>query len=671
MTNSVEIKMRFTVSTRIISGFAILMIFVGGMLMTGLWGLSKIKNGVHDLTDRAIPLINNSNSMSSALLHSKFYLMEYQANTKLSEIYNIEQKFNAEKDTILQTQAQLTELSQHDQTLADSINEVGSLNNEFISMSQALLKNHGLVVAQLEQIAKLHRQTIDTLDTTISKATDIQVEVSGNDRAQVTKFIDDLEKIGNNIKKAMENNIPAAVVGAKMQSKGHFAQLEKSLSSVKNLTSTEKQQKLTTAFQAFKNVVISDEGLLNSQVTMLRLKKQNADDFVKVGSKLTAIIAALKTIDTSIDELSSKTAKNAEDTVLSSRTLLISAGFFSLLASLITAIFVIRSITSPLKKMGITVTAISNGDLTNNFEGYNNDEFGDLATNLNILVKSLRDIIQELASNSQLLSSTAEQTSAASQATFTNIQHQKEQTDMIAAAVEEMAATVDEVAKNAASTLKEVEQAHTKVKQGEQVISDNINSITSLAHDIELSAEVIEKLNQRSNDIGGVLDVIRGVAEQTNLLALNAAIEAARAGEQGRGFAVVADEVRTLASRAHQSTAEIQEMIQQLQAGANHAVETMNNSRKQAQLRVESIAGAGQVLTAIADSVTTIKDMSYQIATASEEQSSTTREQNRNIVAIVESAEKTAVTAKENQSASKHLADMANEQLKMIQHFKM
>ena len=224
---------------------------------------------------------------------------------------------------------------------------------------------------------------------------------------------------------------------------------------------------------------------------------------------------------------------------------------------------------------------------------------------------------------------------------------------------------------SASMTLTEVHSAHGDVTGGSEVLSRNIARFEGLAADIKNAADVIQKLNDDCKNIGGVLDVIKGVAEQTNLLALNAAIEAARAGEQGRGFAVVADEVRTLASRAHDSTAEIEDMIARLQSRAGDAVQVMEKSEGEATRSVDSITEAGEALDKVAVAINTIRDMSTQIASAAEQQSVASQTQLESITAIATVAEDTATGAQESQTASEELAKMAEIQRSLVGKFKL
>ncbi len=222
------------------------------------------------------------------------------------------------------------------------------------------------------------------------------------------------------------------------------------------------------------------------------------------------------------------------------------------------------------------------------------------------------------------------------------ILEQKDEVDKVATAMTEMSATVHEVARNATEAAEAAQRADEETTKGKMVVSQAIEAIDLLANEVNDAAQVIHRLEQDSDEIGAVLDVIRGIAEQTNLLALNAAIEAARAGEQGRGFAVVADEVRTLAQRTQQSTQEIQNMIERLQSGAQDAVKAMEQGRSRAQVGVEQAAEAGTSLETIAQAVGTISDMNTQIATAAEEQSVVAEEINLNIVSISDMADKIA-----------------------------
>ncbi len=311
------------------------------------------------------------------------------------------------------------------------------------------------------------------------------------------------------------------------------------------------------------------------------------------------------------------------------------------------------------------------GDLTRRLDARSKDELGELAGWFNRFLDKMQGVVGELNSVTQNLSVSAEQLSRVSEETRDGISNQQGQTEQAATATNEMAATVQEVAKNAESAASSAMQARKQATQGKGTVDESIATIHNLSATVEQAAAVIGKLEQDSVEIGGVLDVIRNIAEQTNLLALNAAIEAARAGEQGRGFAVVADEVRTLASRTQQSTQEIQEMIERLQTASKEAVKAMDETNSQARKGTDFAVRTGEVLESITTAINQISDMNTQIASAAEEQSLVAEEINRNVVGITEISEHTAKGARETASASEDLNNLAGQLQRVVGQFKI
>ncbi len=334
-------------------------------------------------------------------------------------------------------------------------------------------------------------------------------------------------------------------------------------------------------------------------------------------------------------------------------------------------LMLIRTV-QPLAELTTAALRIADNDLTGKVPQLDRrDEVGQLAAAVTAMQEKLVRRVKEIAAVTQQVRHAAETLNAVSDHTNSGVQQQRSETQQVASAMHEMTATVHEVARNTAAAAEAASHADEEVGGGSKVVKQTIASISKLADEVRKGVEVISRLEQDSNTIGAVLDVIKSIAEQTNLLALNAAIEAARAGEQGRGFAVVADEVRTLAQRTQVSTREIQQMIEKLQQGAQEAVRVMHEGRSQAEVSVNQAGQAGRSLDTIRSAVSTIHDMTTQIASAAEEQSAVAEEINRNIVNIGHVVDQASSGMEETAGASDELNRLAEQLQAVVMQFKL
>ncbi len=329
-------------------------------------------------------------------------------------------------------------------------------------------------------------------------------------------------------------------------------------------------------------------------------------------------------------------------------------------------------ISRPLRSavQAMNEIAEGGGDLTCGLNLKSRDELGQMCDAFNRFVGKIREIVGPVSESTQQLADASGRMSQITAETREGVRRQQQETEQVATAMNEMTATAQDMSGNAGSAAEAAENADRAAHEGSEVVRQTVESINRLAGAVEHTAAALFKLDEDSQNIGTVLDVIRGVAEQTNLLALNAAIEAARAGEQGRGFAVVADEVRTLAQRTQESTEEIQTMIERLQTGTRKAVEAMSDGRDQAQDSVEQADRAGDSLQAITQAVDTIREMNGHIAQASNQQEQVAEEINRNIANITRVAEQTADGTGELQAASEQLAALSRQLEGLVGHFK-
>ncbi|WP_213663345.1 methyl-accepting chemotaxis protein [Stutzerimonas stutzeri] len=331
-----------------------------------------------------------------------------------------------------------------------------------------------------------------------------------------------------------------------------------------------------------------------------------------------------------------------------------------------------RVIISRIHAMRHTMEAMTRDeDLSRSVSIGAQDEIGAMGNAFNRMIEKFRHSLEAVAGVTRQLGDVSDRVSHVAEKTLGAVMEQRSETDMVASAMNEMSATVQEVARNANQTATASNDADRESKSGVHVAGEALDGIDSLIQDIEKAAVVVRQLEADSASIDTVVGVINGIAEQTNLLALNAAIEAARAGEQGRGFAVVADEVRTLASRTQKSTEEIQRMIEQLQQGVGNAVQAMIAAQSRARSGSDCVARAAQSLGAIADEVGTINEMNTQIATAAEQQSAVAEEINRNITNISRIADTTSADATQTSQISEELVRLAAELNRLVGQFKL
>ncbi len=384
-------------------------------------------------------------------------------------------------------------------------------------------------------------------------------------------------------------------------------------------------------------------------------------DMAQQGERLMDLSKKLTLSQTQVRDSDAAHAKN---------TLLL-ATILALVFGLIAAWAITRQIIIPLNQALTVSQRIAAGDLTHDLVSQRRDELGQLQRAIQSMTVGLRELIGGISDGVTQIASAAEELSAVTEQTSAGVNSQKVETDQVATAMNEMAATVQEVARNAEEASEAAVAADQQAREGDKVVNEAIAQIERLATEVGHSTEAMGHLQRESDKIGSVLDVIKSVAQQTNLLALNAAIEAARAGEAGRGFAVVADEVRSLAQRTQKSTEEIEELIVGLQSGTQQVASIMDNSRALTDSSVELTRRAGGSLDNITRTVSAIQAMNQQIAAAAEQQSAVAEEINRSVLNVRDVSEQTAAASEETASSSVELARLGTHLQMLVGKFRV
>ena len=463
------------------------------------------------------------------------------------------------------------------------------------------------------------------------------------------------------------------------------SQAAEALDSAKSTITQHWQKYLATELTSEESRLVKQAEVLflpaNQQIDTLvsRLRGLNGDVSSQLSANILPLYQVIDPISNQISELIAlqiRVAGEEKDRVnaiyQSSITIFVALACAAMIISIVIGLWVNRSVMNPINDIFSKLKLIhQDSDLTVKFTTFNHDELGQISTSLTQVIEHLRGILHSIAEAANTVNSSANELSSFTQATNKRMQQQQAETEQTATAMNEMTATVAEVAQSASAAADSAKDADTYAANGNNIVMQSISSMSQLSDQIQKTAQVIGFLSNESQNIGRVLDVIKSIAEQTNLLALNAAIEAARAGEQGRGFAVVADEVRTLAQRTQKSTQEIEAMIATLQQGVKEAVNAMEIGINQVDDANDKANQAGQALKEIVSSVDSITELNTHIATAAEEQSSVAESINRSIIAISDIAEHSTASAAELSESVVNLTKLANSMRNQVSAFKL
>lgn len=670
--------MNLTVALRIVGGFGVislLLLFIG---ITSYSKLSTIRDSTSLVNTISIPALENSAVLQSEFVKMSKISLQAFYTEEVKKVSTLETQFATEKALYDAASTSLQSVVAEEPELANSFKLVSTTYNDFIPTSSSLF-------ADLKKSLTLR----DKMNSQLS-----DLESNSDDSASLILDFTDIRDASRRFPKSydaaneMETSLNSLVSTVVDLTRTNSAATSETLSNeVKNRMGEIKTKMAVLTAEAGSSVemvaeleekISSIDELLNASNGIIALKQQKlaaiaaAESLLsKAEQQTTDALSALNQLLAKARSAAGDIQSEAESSVSNAIVMIFVVVIISIALAAGIALLTVRSITTPLAKVNEVLGIVASGDLTKRLDDSASDEFGELARNCNKVISNLRQLIQGIISRSTQLAAASEQTSAITVQSTQSIREQKSQVTQAATATTEMSSTSQGVLQSSSDALAEIKHADSEAERVKGISNNNKQTILQLSQEVEQASKVINKLHQDSASIGSILDVIRGIAEQTNLLALNAAIEAARAGEQGRGFAVVADEVRSLASKTQSSTQEIQAMIQALQNGAQAAVEAMNKGRRQAENCVAQTEVADQALDSITHAVHLAHDMSEQISHAAREQNHVSHEISKLLESIVNIAEETAAGAEQTSDSSHEVARLAEELRLSVDQFKV
>ncbi|MEH6650071.1 MAG: methyl-accepting chemotaxis protein [Motiliproteus sp.] len=664
--------MNLSVSQRIGGGFGLLCLLLLLISAIAFTSLRSVDQQLLQVTQQATPLANKSGQLLRELLQSKYLLLSYlQADD--SEAFDvIENGLNDHQQQFNTIMEQALSLSESDPASRDALRDIEAQTDQLFTDAQQLFGFHRTYRTAQNQIIAARASYLEDAEDFSYVLEDIMLDQNDYAIMDSSRTIKgDLDFIGNLLEQLLALNSSKTIAAHWQTIKAKEAQLDNQLKKLNELLGEEDFEEIGEGWALLQAQINQPELLFQSHTRSVKSKEQALEQLASVEQLIDQHEAKLLSFTDNAQQNATDAEVAAEATISRAILMIALGAAIALLVATVLSLLITRRIRSSLVQVVDGLKRVTEGDLNVSLDTKGQDEFSHLSGSVNDLTSNLRDLVQKIRNAVDDLQQNAQTSIEVSKQTLDGVANQEMQSSRVAATMTELEASAAEVEQNARQTLDDVMEAESALTNGRNLMQENSRSISSLSEQVSGSATQIQQLQEFCESIGDVVDVIRGIADQTNLLALNAAIEAARAGEQGRGFAVVADEVRSLASRTQGSTIEIEEMVDKLQQGARSSVSTMAECSVQASQSLTQIQSSTEQLDNVAESVSSIRQMNSQVAQATGEQRSTTEEVSRSLSEINKITETTAAGAQDTAQQSETLTALAKQLGQVISKFQV
>lgn len=633
--------------------------------------MNDIHGKFETVSKSSLPLVSLSNQTSVELLSADKSFKDFLTTENKQRMDEMRQEFAKSQQTFEATLSQLEVASQIYPSLAEPFSQLKELEQSYFTEAKEAMDNYEAMFAAQEEVQKSSRrfQQLNTelsvgLKEYVADQSSISVKVMAKSYFIKLK---DAEVITSD---ALASSNPEFVTEAVAKNRKAVTHLNYAFRGLVTQL-PELQKAFGESVEQFTRDVGMRGGVLDQHNNYLSARAALYNNIANLATKVDSSMSILEQFTTTATDKLNESLADAGDIYSAGVTKAIVIAVIVVLFATAIGYHIAQSVREPLTRILKVLESLTEGDMTQRIENRHNNEFSRVSGHINTLADSLHNILVKLNDASENLASTAstnEQTSSQAQG---QLNSQREQTANVATAMTEMSHSVQEVAQSAQGSLEMVQRVETASDQGRNVMNSNISTINQLETRLNESVSAVSELQRMSGQIGSILDVIRNIAEQTNLLALNAAIEAARAGEQGRGFAVVADEVRVLASKTTQSTTEIEAMISNLQSSSQSASQVIQSCMSDMEMSVEQASKANSSMEEIQALIIEISQMSTHISQAAAEQSETSADIARSIEDINSIADQSYHAMSSIAQTSESLTQLAHQQNELVHRFKL
>ncbi|MFM5048085.1 methyl-accepting chemotaxis protein [Aeromonas veronii] len=656
---------------RVYLGFAILVaVMVASSLLT-FRSQETLGNALEQVTQQSMPLVIASSQTQITLLSANKWLGDVlteqdpkQLPAEVAELKQAKAAVSKSLDVLRQQVAHHPELQGEMSSLSQQV-------DSYLQLTDTLPGEHEALLTRLHKVNLAKGQFQVSLPQFKKSLGDMMVTIDDSFIKMLSETLTTkLSAIELSTMDALNQTIPAPIEGAlkrnKMQIEGFNSTIKDLQGELKNF-----ENDMGHYVHGFVRDTTASEGVLSQYLALMKQQEQMREKSKQASALIVEIQNQLERITGQSQQLMSQSIQHAKATQSQSTLTQGTSIVVAILIAMLVAYTLGKAIRRPLRELLRVLTEVTQGDMTQRIGFQSKNEFGQLGSQINLLIAQMGEVLAQLSQASAQLNDAAHGNRHTTESVRADLEKQRQETASVAAAMTQMEASVREVAQAANQTLERVQDVEKASEMGRKVMAGNITTTHQLAGKLQQTGKVIGDVSAMSSQIGNILDVIRGIAEQTNLLALNAAIEAARAGEQGRGFAVVADEVRSLAGRTAQSTSEIQTMIENLQQGVAKAVTVMQECSREMDSCVDQSSHANNAMEEVQGIVVLISDMSSQIASAAEQQQATSADIATNLNRISDISDLNYQGIERVAETSQQLDSLAEQQESLVKRFRL